>query len=58
MQQRWNIWENFYIFRKHIVEVVDGDASEESMLEQKSVLTQIATETEEHVQWFRASIIG
>ena len=50
VQQMWNIWENFHIFRKHIVEVVNSDNSEESMLEQKSVLTQIATETEDHVR--------
>ena len=35
-------------------QVVNGDASEESMFEQKSVLTRSATETEKHVQWSRA----
>jgi hypothetical protein len=46
LQQMHAVWETFGPFRDDILSVVNGNDSEESMLEQKSALRRIDTETE------------
>ena len=56
LPQRWNVWKNFHSIRHHSVEAVKGNDSEEPMLEQKSVLTKVATETEDRVKTMHEAV--